>query len=167
LGAVEFKNGNILLLGSLGTDAHVVLHDQAHGNIPQLHGWYEIPHGGHEAGDGDWFVGYGDEASVFARYAELLGERLGKAPGKPSPRVWCSWYSLYGAIDEPILHRTFDDLGDLPFDVLQVDDGWEVAIGDWQPNEKFPSGMEALADKIRTSGRTPGLWLAPLLAVPS
>ncbi len=154
LGAVEFKDGNILLLGSLGTDAHVALH----GN--QLHGWYE-------AGDGDWFVGYGDEASVFARYAELLGEHLGKAPGKPSPRVWCSWYSLYGVIDEALLYRIFDELGDLPFDVLQVDDGWEVAVGDWQPNEKFPSGMETLADKIRASGRTPGLWLAPLLAVPS
>jgi alpha-galactosidase len=167
LGAVEFDDENILLLGSLGLDAHVALHGQFHGDVPQLHGWYE-------AGGGDWFVGYGDEASVFARYADLLGERFGRAPGrsaphgvKPSPRVWCSWYSLYGAIDEPILHRTFDEQSDLPFDVLQVDDGWEVAVGDWQPNEKFPSGMKALADRIRTSGRTPGLWLAPLLAVPS
>lgn len=179
LGAVEFEDGNIFLLGSLGTDAHVALHGHPHGDVPQLHGWYEAPgmavrpakasarDGGYEAGDGDWFVGYGDEASVFARYAELLGERLGKAPGKPSPRVWCSWYSLYGVIDEVLLYRIFDELDDLPFDVLQVDDGWEVAVGDWQPNDKFPSGMKALADKIRASGRTPGLWLAPLLVVPS
>jgi len=154
LGAVEFEGGNVLLLGSLGLDAHVALHGQ------QLHGWYE-------AGNGEWFVGYGKEQSVFAQYAELLGERLGTAPGKPTPRVWCSWYSLYGAIDEGLLERVFDQLGDLPFDVLQVDDGWQVSIGDWEPNEKFPSGMEALAAKIRASGRTPGLWLAPLLAVPS
>ena len=181
LGAVEFEDGNILLLGALGLESHVALHDpfhsdvpqfrrddsQPHGNITQLHGWYE-------AGNGDWFVGYGEEMTVFARYAELLGERLGKAPGrsaphevKPSPRVWCSWYSLYTAIDESILERTFDALGDLPFDALQVDDGWQVEIGDWSPNEKFPSGMEALASKIRASGRTPGLWLAPLLVVPS
>jgi len=168
LGAVEFEDGNILLLGSLGTDAHVALHGQSHRDAPQqLHGWYEVPRMGCEAGSGDWFVGYGEEQSVFARYAELLGERLGKSPGKSSPRVWCSWYSLYGAIDEGLLDCVFDELGSLPFDVLQVDDGWEVSIGDWEANERFPSGMEALAAKIRASGRTPGLWLAPLLVVPS
>jgi len=161
LGAVEFENGNILLLGSLGLDAHVALHDQ------QLHGWYEAARTGHEAENGDWFVGYGDEQSTFARYTELLGELLGTAPSKPTPQLWCSWYSLYTAIDEELLCNIFEKLDDLPFDVLQVDDGWEVSIGDWQPNGKFPSGMSALAAKIRASGRTPGLWLAPLLAVPS
>lgn len=154
LGAVEFADGQVLLLGALGLEAHVALHGQ------QLHGWYE-------AGGGDWFVGYGDETTVFARYAELLGERLGRAPGKPAPRVWCSWYSLYTAIDEGLLRRVFEGLGDLPFDVLQVDDGWQTGIGDWEANDKFPSGMESLAAEIRATGRTPGLWLAPLLAVPS
>jgi len=162
VGAVEFENGQILLLGALGLDTHVGLHDQ------QLHGWCEVPRTGHEAElKNDWFVGYGDETTVFTRYAELLGERLGRASGKATPRVWCSWYSLYTAIHEKLLHRVFDNLGDLPFDVLQVDDGWQANIGDWEPNEKFPSGMEALAGKIRASGRTPGLWLAPLLVVPS
>lgn len=161
LGAVEFEDGKVLLLGALGLESHVALHgQQAHGKVAQLHGWYE-------AGDGEWFVGYGDETSVFARYAELLGERFGTAQEKPTPSIWCSWYSLYTAIDESLLQRVFDELGDLPFDVLQVDDGWQVGIGDWQPNDKFPSGMDALAAKIRASGRTPGLWLAPLLIVPS
>ena len=42
LGAVQFEDGNILLLGSLGLDAHVALHDH------QLHGWYEVPRTGRE-----------------------------------------------------------------------------------------------------------------------
>jgi alpha-galactosidase len=154
LGAVEFEDGKVLLLGSLGLEAHVALHGQ------QLHGWYE-------AGGGDWFAGYGEESTVFARYAGLLGERLGKAAGKPAPRIWCSWYSLYTAINEGLLHRVFDRLDDLPFDVLQLDDGWQASIGDWEANDKFPSGMGPLAAKIRASGRTAGLWLAPLLVVPS
>ncbi|MGD8406306.1 MAG: alpha-galactosidase [Anaerolineales bacterium] len=174
LGAVAFEDGQVLLLGALGLDAHVSLHEQ-------LHGWYEVPRMGYEmprmgyegsrtgreAGSGDWFLAYGDEETVFARYAELLGERLGKAQNKPAPRVWCSWYSLYRAIDEGLLKRVFEGLDDLPFDVFQVDDGWQVSIGDWEANKKFPSGMEALAANIRASGRTPGLWLAPLLVVPS
>ena len=161
LGAVEFEDGMILLLGSLGLEAHVAFHgQQSHGDAPQLHGWYE-------SGSGDWFISYGDESTVFARYAELLGECLGRGTGKPAPRVWCSWYSLYTAIDQPLLGRIFDRLNDLPFDVFQVDDGWQVNIGDWEANQKFPAGMQALAAKIRATGRTPGLWLAPLLVVPS
>jgi alpha-galactosidase len=81
--------------------------------------------------------------------------------------VWCSWYSLYSASDEGLLHRVLDALDDLPFDVFQVDDGWQVRVGDWEANAKFPSGMGALAANIRASGQTAGLWLAPLLAVPS
>ena len=81
--------------------------------------------------------------------------------------MWCSWYSLYNQIDEPALFRIFDELGDLPFDVLQVDDGWQVAVGDWKANRNFPSGINALAEKIKSTGRKAGLWLAPLLAVKS
>jgi alpha-galactosidase len=81
--------------------------------------------------------------------------------------VWCSWYSLGTAIDEPILHGVLEQVRGMPFEVFQVDDGWQVAIGDWRANRKFPSGMTALAARIRAAGFVPGLWLAPLLAVPS
>jgi alpha-galactosidase len=50
---------------------------------------------------------------------------------------------------------------------LQVDDGWQVDIGDWEVNAKFPSGMKPLADKIKSTRRRAGLWLAPLIATKS
>ncbi|PIV26881.1 MAG: alpha-galactosidase [Anaerolineae bacterium CG03_land_8_20_14_0_80_58_20] len=154
LGAVEFENGEILLLGALGMDSHVQLDGR------QFKGWYE-------SSEGEWFVARGGEAAAFAKYSEELGKRFGRKSDKPAPRIWCSWYSLYTAIDEPILRNIFDGLGDLPFDVLQVDDGWQVKVGDWEANGKFSSGMAALADKIKSTGRTAGLWLAPLIAVKS
>jgi len=154
VGAVEFENGKILLLGSLGLDAHVLL------NGSHLEGKYK-------AGDGEWFIAYGDELEVFSKYADELGKRFGEKTNKAAPRVWCSWYSLYTAIDESMLCKIFDELCDLPFDVLQVDDGWQKKIGDWEANEKFPSGMKALADKIKSTGHKAGLWLAPLIAVKS
>ncbi len=154
VGAVEFEDGKFLLLGSLGLDAHVTL------NGTQLEGSYE-------SGSGEWFIARCDQADAFSKYASELGKRFGKKSTKPAPRVWCSWYSLYTAIDEPLLYKIFDELGDLPFDVLQVDDGWQIKIGDWEANSKFPSGMKALADKIKSTGRTAGLWLAPLIAVKS
>lgn len=150
LGAVEFPNGKILFLGSLSTDTHVFLKEN------QLEGRSE-------AGEAEWFCSYGDEDEVLGEYAAMLGERFGSTKKLRAPRVWCSWYGFYSFITEKNLNRTFDLLGDLPFDVLQIDDGWQKSIGDWEPNEKFPSGMAAMAEKIKSTGRTAGLWLAPLL----
>jgi alpha-galactosidase len=152
--AVEIAENDVLLLGALGVDAHVKLDGS------QLQAQYE-------AGEGAWLLARGDETTVFAQYAEELGKRFGKKSARTAPRVWCSWYSLYTAIDEITLHSVFDGLGDLPFDILQVDDGWQISIGDWEANMKFPSGMNALADKIKCTGRKAGLWLAPLIAVES
>jgi len=155
LGAVGFDDGNILLLGALGLDAHVQLREG------KLQGWYE------NGKSGQWFVGYGDETQVFNDYTHHLARALGRGRAEKPYRVWCSWYSLYTAIDEQILSETFQSLGNLPFDVLQVDDGWHARVGDWQANEKFASGMESLANGIRSTGRLAGLWLAPLIAVES
>ncbi|HUH96408.1 MAG TPA: glycoside hydrolase family 36 protein [Anaerolineales bacterium] len=154
VGAVELEGGKILLLGALGLDAHIIA------TRNQLEGNYE-------SGGGDWFIAYGEETTAFAGYARELGRRLGAKPDKPAPRVWCSWYSLYTAIDENTLLKVLDELGRLPFDVFQVDDGWQVSVGDWEANSKFPSGMKGLAGKIKTTGRRAGLWLAPLIAAKS
>jgi alpha-galactosidase len=157
LGAVEFEDGSVLLLGALGTDAYVSLgQNQLSGSC--------------EAGDIEWFIAFGQENVIFEEYAGQLEDRLAphsEIKKKAAPRVWCSWYSLYTMIDEAILYETFDKLGDLPFDVLQVDDGWQVNIGDWEVNNKFPSGMNVLAEKIKSTGRKAGLWLAPLIATKS
>ncbi len=154
LGAVEFEDGNILLLGALATDAHVFFVD---GKLT----------GRMDNNNAEWFVAYGQENVVFEEYAKQLGNRFGKIKKNSAPRVWCSWYSLYTTIDEKILSRAFDELSGLSFDVLQVDDGWQMNIGDWEPNSKFPSGMHALAQKIKSTGRKAGLWLAPLVATRS
>ncbi len=154
LGAVELEDGKILLLGALATDAHVSLVGK------QLSAQSE-------ADEVEWFIAIGEENVIFKKYADELGNRFGKSKKEIAPRVWCSWYSLYTVIDEEILYKTFDELGDMPFDVLQVDDGWQIAIGDWDVNGKFPSGMKALAEKIKSTGRRAGLWLAPLIAVQS
>ncbi len=168
-GAVELPDGQTVFLGALGLESHVLLDGKS------LTGWYEN-------GNGEWFLASGDESEFMTRYAELLSKRFGierdastSASGfsfEPY-RVWCSWYSLYTEIQEQQLLKILSDLGlfnspqGLPFDVFQVDNGWQVSIGDWEPNSKFPSGMERLAARIKETGRKAGLWLAPLLVVPS
>ncbi|MCX6037896.1 MAG: alpha-galactosidase [Chloroflexi bacterium] len=172
-GAVELPDGQVLFLGALGLESHVMLDGQS------LVGWYE-------SGNGEWLLVSGDETEFMARYAELLGKRLGKGRDdstsilrqaqdlRSAPyRVWCSWYSLYTEIYETQLLKILSDLSPfdsaqgLPFDVFQIDDGWQIGIGDWEPNAKFPSGMDGLAARIQETGLKAGLWLAPLLVVPS
>ncbi len=154
IAAVEEEDGRVGLLGSLGLDAHVELDGTA------LVGAYE-------AGAGPWFIAQGTEMDVFAAYARELEPRFGKGSKQPAGGIWCSWYSMYTDIDEDLLHRTFDRLADLPFEVYQVDDGWQQSIGDWEANRKFTSGMQDMAGRIQAAGKRAGLWLAPLIAARS
>ena len=47
------------------------------------------------------------------------------------------------------------------FEYMQVDDGFYRAFGDWEGNDRFPHGMKWLAERIRSLGLKPGIWLAP------
>ena len=149
VGAVEV-DGEVVLLGALGLGGRV-----------ELDGYRLV--GRCEGAAGPWLVARGAEDEVFARYAELLGERLGRRAAR-RPRVWCSWYSFYRGIDERRVLDVLDDVRRLPFDAFQLDDGWQRAIGDWQANNRFPAGMRGLAARVRDAGFEPGLWLAPFLA---
>ena len=154
LGAVEMENGKYLLLGALALDAHIFLE----GNT--LIGKYE-----NEAGA--WFIAEGGKEEIFTRYPEKLALKFGKKRPTKSPKIWCSWYSFYEHISAHNLGIILNNLDDFSFDVFQVDDGWQRAVGDWIPNEKFSGGMDVLSAQIRRSGHTPGLWLAPFIVTPS
>lgn len=154
VGALEGVGGQVLLLGALDLDA--IVWADAHVLA------------GHRRGEGGrWFVAYGPEAEVFAAYAARLGAAFNAQVTRPAPRVWCSWYGLYTRITQDVLYAVLDGLSDLPFEVFQVDDGWQLDMGDWEANAKFPAGMEALARHIRAAGLTPGLWMAPFIVRPS
>jgi len=153
VGALQAPSGKVLLLGALGLDAHLTangaeLCGKAASSIP-------------------WFLAYGREEEVFRHYAARLGERLGQRPPKPAPRVWCSWYGLYGDINVDIIRDTLSGLRGLPFDVFQLDDGWQIAIGDWDANERFPEGTASLALDIANAGFVPGIWYAPFIVQPT
>lgn len=43
-------------------------------------------------------------------------------------------------------------------EVFVVDKGWERSVGDWQPNDRFPSGLGALSEEARQRGLGFGIW---------
>ncbi len=93
--------------------------------------------------------------------AQKYGCRCGNRPS-----VFCTWY-YYG------LTVTYEDVKTnldimkkrkLPFDVFQVDEGWEITLGEWKPNAKFPVSMKQVADEIKEAGYRPGIWTSPFIA---
>ena len=80
---------------------------------------------------------------------------------------WCSWYHYFDKVTEADIRANLTRADEWPFDVFQIDDGFQSAIGDWlHTNEKFPSTLEKLANDIAAAGFRPGLWIAPFLAAP-
>ncbi len=113
-----------------------------------------------------WVAVGNDGWELLERYAEALGrERGARVPARP-PTGWCSWYYFYGSPSEEAVIANAERAREarLPLEVIQVDDGYQAATGDWlETNARFPSGMEALAHRIRSAGFRPGIWLAPLV----
>jgi len=106
-------------------------------------------------------------AALLEDWAAEVGRRQGARTGAGFQVGWCSWYHYFHGITEEALRANLARADAWPFDVFQLDDGYQAAIGDWRlTNERFPSGLEAIASDIGAAGRRPGLWLAPFLAAP-
>jgi alpha-galactosidase len=150
LGAAR-DGDRVILLGALDLGGRVELRD----------GWLV---GTFESGEGDWLVASGPEHDVFGRYALALGERFGRRQRHRSLTMWSSWYSYYDEISEGRIAAVLDEVAGLDLDIFQVDDGWQRAVGDWHANDRFPSGLDGLGDRIAERGYRPGLWIAPFIA---
>ena len=110
----------------------------------------------------------GDAApELLAWWAGAVGAAGGARTTSPYQVGWCSWYQWFHAITEDALRENLALASAWPFEVFQLDDGYQHAIGDWERTDAtFPSGIAEVAEKIAAAGRTPGLWLAPFLAAP-
>ncbi|MET0901691.1 MAG: glycoside hydrolase family 36 protein [Acidimicrobiales bacterium] len=111
--------------------------------------------------------GDGDPSPLLEAWAAELGGAALARTRSPYQVGWCSWYQYFHAVTETDLRANLHLASDWPFEVFQLDDGFQRAIGDWlSTNDKFPSSLDDLAAVVRAGGRTPGIWIAPFLAGP-
>ncbi len=107
----------------------------------------------------------------LAVYATTAGRQMQARVPRRAPSGWSSWYCFFDRVSEADMRRNLDALTrlreEIPVEVIQLDDGYQRAPGDWlEPNHKFPAGLADLARRIRTRGFRSGLWLAPLIVRP-
>lgn len=113
-------------------------------------------------------TGTGTE-TLLTEFAGAWGARMLARASAPPPTGWCSWYYYFEKVSERDVLENADWLAanraQFPLDYVQVDDGWQAALGDWTVTDpaRFPHGPEWLVQEIRRRGFRPGLWLAPFL----
>ncbi len=117
------------------------------------------------------FIAAADEsaARMAARWAEVAGRWMKARVSAPFQRGWCSWYHYFDSITEDALRANLKSLeamrSEFPLEVVQLDDGFQSALGDWDTtNAKFPGGLKQIAGEIRAAGFKAGIWTAPFLA---
>ena len=87
------------------------------------------------------------------------------------PAGWCSWYYYYQNISEDSillnLNVAAKNLKSDGLEYIQIDDGYQIAAGDWNTNKKFPHGHRWLTDQIHAKHLLAGLWVAPFAVAES
>jgi alpha-galactosidase len=114
----------------------------------------------------------GDHFGALVDYRGVMekqGLAMRQAPPSAFEPIWCAWgYGREFTVDQVV--GTLPVAKRLGFRWATLDDGWQVAEGDWTPApKKFPRGdadMKALVDRIHEAGFRAQLWWAPLAADP-
>jgi len=100
---------------------------------------------------------------ALAASANAVGDRMGARVPERAPTGWCTWYHYFTGVTAADVRENLDALEDwsVPVDVVQLDDGYETAFGDWRSLADGFEDMRGLRDDVADAGYRPGLWLAP------
>lgn len=111
----------------------------------------------------EFLITFNKNADVLSLYGKEIKATNKAKKGMEAISGWCSWYYYGSNISEQIILENAKAVKDneLGFKFIQIDDGWQKCNGDWEANERFPSGMKFVADKIKELGFTPAIWIAP------
>lgn len=112
--------------------------------------------------------GLGGMSDTFHR---LFRTRVcrGKYRDRERPVLINSWEGMYFDINEEKILSLAQEAADLGIELLVMDDGWfkgrnsdTTSLGDWtEDKNKFPGGLQNLAQKVRQKGIKFGIWFEP------
>lgn len=113
------------------------------------------------------FLSLGDDPwQLLEDYGDRVAARHGTVVSGPSPVSWCSWYPYRLSVSEERIVDTARiaarRLASLGLSTLVVDLGWQAGNlpSTFDENERFPSGLRWLADRLQEVGLRLGAWTA-------
>ncbi len=122
---------------------------------------------------------YSDEGlnGMSRLFHTFYKERLlrGTHQTKERPILMNNWEATYFDFNEEKILNLAKEGSALGIELFVLDDGWfgernsdQAGLGDWfVNNEKLPSGITGLADKINALGMKFGLWVEPEMVSPN
>jgi alpha-galactosidase len=116
-------------------------------------------------------VGKGDFFAPLRQFSRYMEAHEGYIPQSSEPEafeaVWCAWGYERSFTKEEII-GTLPKVKELGFRWVDVDDGYQIAEGDWETNSRFDGtkDMREITDAIHSYGLKAKLWWAPLAADP-
>ncbi|MCF7902231.1 MAG: alpha-galactosidase [Candidatus Marinimicrobia bacterium] len=109
-----------------------------------------------------------DWPEILHTYLDAAGDAMdARVPAKPLVG-WSSWYEYDTKITHAEINQNAQRISQIPelgVEYVQVDDGYQQAVGDWlKLTPGFPGTMADVAQSISEKGLKPGIWLAPFMA---
>ncbi|MCJ7465958.1 MAG: alpha-galactosidase [Maribacter sp.] len=115
----------------------------------------------------------GDYFANLQRYSNIMqdkGIKMAEREEAAFEPIWCAWgYERNFTLDEIV--GTLPKVKELGIKWAVLDDGFQIAEGDWDANhDKFPKGnqeIKKLVDNIHKEGLKAKIWWTPLAADPN
>ncbi|MGC5170078.1 alpha-galactosidase [Microbacterium sp. DT81.1] len=115
--------------------------------------------------------GFGETSRKWHAFAV---RHLRPAVDELRPVLYNSWEATEFDVSEAQQMRLADKAAAIGAELFVLDDGWFGArtddrrgLGDWHPNpDRFPNGLQPLADHVRGLGMGFGLWVEPEMVNP-
>jgi alpha-galactosidase len=111
------------------------------------------------------------EGSRREKYFEAIANRINinhpHRQFRPIPSGWCSWYCFGPRVTAQQVLENLDVIAkDLPgLTYVQIDDGYQPAMGDWlETGKAFGGDITSVLKQIRQRGFEPAIWVAPFVA---
>src|SRR5260370_9658818 len=111
------------------------------------------------------------EDSHRSKLLKDLATRIQKNAPKqlfqPAPTGWCSWYCFGPRVTAEQVLQNLDVISQkVPkLKYVQIDDGYQSAMGDWlETGKAFGGDVVAVLKEIRKRGFEPAIWVPPFVA---
>jgi alpha-galactosidase len=121
---------------------------------------------------------FGYTASGFGAmsraFHDFVRQTLSPRPNYRPPVVYNSWYATLFDVNAEGQAKLAEKAAAMGVEMFVIDDGWfdkrvndRAGLGDWWPDKnKFPHGLQPLADAIHAQGMQFGLWIEPEMVNP-
>ena len=108
-----------------------------------------------------------ERAALLDRLAEHINRNHPPLGFSKPPTGWCSWYCFGPDVTAVQVMQNLDFIAKkVPqLKYVQIDDGYQPAMGDWLDTGKaFGGNVQGVLQKIRQRGFEPAIWVAPFIA---